>query len=288
MKKTPKISLILESFKNLEKAYTEIKKTLSLPEEEIEKNKLLQDKLRTLFNFAFESTMRVCRHLSVVYNLKTSSRDCLQKLAKYLGLKDAEKYAKIAEFYVNYRDLKKNVPPKELIKFLKEALPLFKELARAVVEHVKKTTGNYLLIDYELLNEKASHVKSSVKKIDFVLSQGKEEFTKSPMYYDRAKYFYQVAYDALFDICKHLAPKFGVKKFGEDCLTKLVQVGVLPPEEYQTVLEMNLLKNKLISTWDVPPEELYEELKKLNPRFVPLLRHISNALKKRLSQQRSA
>ncbi|AAC07552.1 HepT-like ribonuclease domain-containing protein [Aquifex aeolicus] len=279
MKKSPKISLILEAFQNLEKAYVDLKKNLEIPKEEFVKNKLVQDRVRIDFNLAFESTMRVCRHLSAVYGVKTSSRDCLPKIAEHIGLPFADRLKKFSEFYFRYRDLKDTVSPEELYDFLKENLVLFKEFARGVVEYIKKTTGNYLLIDFDLLNEKAKFIKDSVKKIDFVLSQGEEEFKKTPMYYDRVKYFYQVAYDSLFDICKHLAPKFGIKKFGDDCLTKMVEKGVIPPEYYETVLKMTLLKNKLISTWEVSPEELYRSLKELNDKFIPVLREISKSLK---------
>jgi len=285
MKKSPKISLILEAFQNLEKAYVDLKKNLEIPKEEFVKNKLVQDRVRIDFNLAFESTMRVCRHLSAVYGVKTSSKDCLPKIAQYMGLPFAEKLRKFSEFYFRYRDLKDTVSPEELYDFLKENLVLFKEFARGVVEHIKKTTGNYLLIDFDLLNEKAKFIKDSVKKIDFVLSQGEEEFKKTPMYYDRVKYFYQVAYDSLFDICKHLAPKFGIKKFGDDCLTKMVERGVISENYYETVLKMTILKNKLISTWEVSPEELYKSLSELNDKFIPVLREISKSLKSLLEKK---
>ncbi len=288
MKRSPKISLILEAFQNLEKAYVDLKKNLEIPKEEFVKNKLVQDRVRIDFNLAFESSMRVCRHLSAVYGVKTSSKDCLYKIAQHIGMPFAEELKKFSEFYFKYRDLKDAVSPEELYDFLKNNLFLFKEYARWIVEYIKKTTGNYLLIDFDLLNEKAKFIKDSVKKIDFVLKQGLDEFKKTPMYYDRVKYFYQVAYDSLFDICKHLAPRFGIKKFGDDCLTKMVEKGVIPEEYYETVLKMMLLKNKLISTWEVSNEELYNSLRELNPKFPEVLREISKSLKKLLEEKAKA
>ncbi len=284
-KKTFKISLIVEAFQNLEKSYVDLKKHVSLPEEEFVNNKLVLDKVRIDFNLAFESCMRVCRHMSSVLGLKTSSKDCLVKLAQHIGMKEVEKLQRFTEFYFKYRDLKEAVSPKELYRFLKENLVMFKEFARAVVEFVKETTGNYLLIDFELLNEKSKFIKDSVKKVDFVLQQGLEEFKSKPMYYDRVKYFYQVAYDSLFDICKHLAPKFGIKKFGDDCLSKMVEAGIIPQEYYMDVFKLTNLKNKLISTWEVPPEELYESLKELNPKFEAIVKEISKSLKKLLEKR---
>ncbi|SHK43299.1 DUF86 domain-containing protein [Thermocrinis minervae] len=279
------ISLILESFQNLEKAYVDLKKNLSLPKEEFVNNKLLLDKVRVDFNLAFESAMRPCRHLSVVYDLKTTSKDCLVKLAQFIGMPEHEKLQSFVDFYFKYRDLKDQVSPEELYDFLRENLHLFKEYARHVIEYIKKSTGNYLLIDFDLLNEKAKYIKDSINKIEFVLSQGLEEFQKRPMYYDRVKYFYQVAYDSLFDICKHLAPKFGVKKFGDDCLSKLVEVGVIPEDYYMDILKMTQLKNKLISTWEVSPEELYQSLTQIKDKILPVLRSISSALQSLLKEK---
>ncbi len=281
-KKKPKISLILESFTQLEKAYTDLKKNLSLPEEKFVSNKLLQDKVRVDFNLAFESAMRVCRHLSAVYDIKTTSKDCLQKIGELVGLSQAQALGELAQFYIKHRDLRETLQAEELYRSLVKFLPLFKEYAKAVVEFVKRETNNPLLIDFDLLNEKAKYIKESVKKIDFVLSQGFEEFSKTPMYYDRVKYFYQVAYDSLFDICKHLAPKFGVRKFGDDCLSKLVEAGVIPQEYYMDVFKMTNLKNKLISTWEVNPQELYERLMEIKDKIEPVMREISKSLKKLL------
>ncbi len=284
-KKTFKISLIVEAFQNLEKSYVDLKKHISLPKEEFVKNKLVLDKVRIDFNLAFESCMRVCRHMSTILGLRTSSKDCLVKLAQHIGMKEVDKLQRFTEFYFKYRDLKDAVSPEELYDFLKENLYMFKEFARAVVEYVKETTGNYLLIDFDLLNEKSKFIKDSIKKIEFVLSQGLEEFKSKPMYYDRTKYFYQVAYDSLFDICKHLAPKFGIRKFGDDCLSKMLEAGIIPQEYYMDVFKMTNLKNKLISTWEVSPEELYRSLEELTPKFGIIVKEISKSLKKLLEER---
>ena len=224
--------------------------------------------------------------MSAVLGLKTTSKDCLVKVAQHVGMKEVERLKEFTEFYFRYRDLKDSVSPENLYDFLKENLIVFKEFAKSVVEYVKRTTGNYLLIDFDLLNEKARFIKDSVKKIDFVLSQGIEEFRAKPMYYDRTKYFYQVAYDSLFDICKHLAPKFGIRKFGDDCLSKMVEAGIIPDQYYMDVFRMTNLKNKLISTWEVPPDELFESLRDLNPKFEVLVKEISRSLKKLLEERR--
>lgn len=285
--KKPKISLILESFGQLEKAYTDLKKNLGLSMEEFVNNKLLQDKVRVDFNLAFESSMRVCRHLSAVFELKTTSKDCLQKVGQFVGMDDAQRLADLAQFYVKHRDLKEALPAEELYHFLNSHLSLIKEYARAVVEYIKRETKNPLLIDFDLLNEKAGRIKESVKKIDFVLSQGLEEFSKSPMYYDRVRYFYQVAYDSLFDICKHLAPKFGIKKFGDDCLSKLVEAGAIPQNLYMAVFKMTNLKNKLISTWEVSPEELYQSLSEVKDSLEPVMKEIAGSLRRLLESKQN-
>ncbi|MFN3976031.1 MAG: HepT-like ribonuclease domain-containing protein [Aquificaceae bacterium] len=285
IKKKPKISLILESFSQLEKAYVDLKKNLSLGKEEFLSNKLLQDKVRVDFNLAFESCMRVCRHLSAVYNLKTTSKDCLQKMGELVGIKEREALGELTSFYIKHRDLRETLPAEELYDFLSKNLYLFKEYAKAVVDFVKRETNNPLLIDFDLLNQKAGRIKESLKKINFVLSQGEEEFSKNPMYYDRVKYFYQVAYDSLFDICKHLAPKFGIKRFGDDCLSKMVEAGIIPQEYYMDVFKMTNLKNKLISTWEVEARELYKSLLEIHGKIEPVMKEIANSLRKLLKEK---
>lgn len=284
--KRPKISLILESFSQLEKAYVDLKKNISIERSEFFSNKLLQDKVRVDFNLAFESCMRVCRHLSVVYQLKTTSRDCLQRVGELVGMENWQLLGNLTDFYIKHRDLREEISAEELYDFLNSNLHLFKDYAKGVVEFIKKETKNPLLIDFDLLNEKASRIKESVKKINFVLSQGEEEFCKSPMYYDRVKYFYQVAYDSLFDICKHLAPKFGIKKFGDDCLSKMVEVGVIPKDYYMVVLKMTILKNRIISTWDISPKELYQRLMEIKDMFEPTMKEISKSLKKLIEEKK--
>ncbi len=284
-KRAFKISLILEAFQNLEKAYKDLKKNLSISEKTFSENKLVQDRVRIDFNLAVESCMRVCRHVSAVLGLKTKSRDCLVKLGEYIGMEFYEQLEDLINFYFEFRDLKKQANPLDLYTFLKNKIWLFKEFAREVVEFIKRETGNYLLIDFDLLNEKSKHVKESVRRIDFVLSQGKEEFSSKPMYYERAKYFYQVAYDSLFDICRHLAPKFGIKKFTDDCLVLMISFGVIPKSYTDDVMKMIKLKNKLTTNWEIPPEELYEYLLNLKDKFNPLVKEISKSLKNLLEKR---
>ena len=282
-----KITLILEAFHNLEKSYTDLKKQISINKDEFVNNKLVLDKVRIDFNLSFESCMRVCRHMSSVIGLKTSSKNCLVKLAEFIKMPEHTKLQEFTDFYLKYRDLKNAVTPSELYDFLNENLYLFKEFARYVIEYIKTSTGNYYLIDFDMLNEKSKHIKESVKKIDFIISQGLEEFKSKPMYHDRSKYFYQVAYDSLYDICKHLAPKFGIKKFGDDCLSKMIEHGIIPDSYYMDIIKMTTLKNKLISTWEIEPKELYTALKEASPKFQLVVKEISSSLQKLLKQKKT-
>ncbi|MFN7065838.1 MAG: DUF86 domain-containing protein [Aquificaceae bacterium] len=280
----PKISLILESFTQLEKAYKDLRKNLSLGREEFLSNRLLQDRVRVDFNLAFESCMRVCRHISAVYQIRTTSRDCLEKIGEFVGVEEGQSFGTLVDFYIKHRDLKETLPPEELYDFLSNHLNLLRDYAKAVVEFIKRETKNPLLIDFDLLKEKAGRVKESVKKINFVLSQGEEEFCKRAMYYDRVKYFYHVAYDSLFDICKHLAPKFGIKSFGDDCLIRMLEAGLISPEHKEALSHMVSLKNKLINIWDIPQQELYKSLSEIKEKFEPILKDISQSLRRLLEK----
>lgn len=270
------ISLIVQSFINLEKVYKDLIKNLKLTKEAFVSNKLVIDKVRTDFNIAFESSMRPCRHISQVLNIKTT-KHCLYELSEALGFEFAKDMRNFSEFYINYRDLKNPIDPGYLYDFLNSHVILFKSYAEAIINYIKKTTNNYLLIDYDLLNEKAKHIKEAIKKIEFVISQPEEEFLSKPMYFDRVKYFYQVAYDALFDICRHLGPKFKFKHPSDDCLVVMAQANIL--QNPSIAYKMMRLKNKLITTWEVDHKELYYTLKELLPYFDIYVKEFASYLK---------
>ena len=283
-KKKFNISLIINTLKDLEKVYIELNKLVSVPADEFISNKLIIDKARADFNLAFETLMRVCRHVTQVMGLtRVNGRECLYRLATELNVKDPDSYKELSDFYFSHRDLREDIDPSLFYSFIKKRLILFKKMAGAVVEHVKKVTNNPLLIDYDLLKQKYFYIKDSVKKINFALNQGKEEFVSKPMYYDRTRYFYIVAYDSLFDICSHLAPKFGIKRFGDDCLMKLVEAGIIDKSYEDKVREMYEFRNKLGERWDIDKELMYEKLKELNDIFLPITEQILKYLKEKLT-----
>lgn len=266
----------------MERAYGEILKLLkSSPQGD---NELFSDKLRVSFNLLFESLLRACRHLSVVLEIKSSGKECVSTLGKSIGFEKDLK--RIEEFYFSYRDLKNPIDWGLLKGFLEESLPDIKDFAKFIANFVRVRENNPFLIDFEFLTDKAKKVIDYVSKIEFVLAKGKEEFCKSPMYYDRARYFYFVVFDSLFDICKHIASRLGVKKLSQDCFSSLIEINVLPAELKDIALRMHKLKDKLSSSWEVKNEELYEELSELLPHFKTLLSAHSQGLKKALIIQR--
>ncbi|MEN3034445.1 MAG: HepT-like ribonuclease domain-containing protein, partial [Aquificaceae bacterium] len=151
---------------------------------------------------------------------------------------------------------------------------------------VRERENNPFLIDFELLADRAKKVRQYSSKIEFVLSQGKEEFCKNPMYFDRARYFYFVVFDSLFDICKHMANRLGVKKLNHDCFSSLIEIGVLPKELLEVTSKMLNLKDKLSSSWEIKQEELYSSLSELLPHFEEVLKSHSHGLKKALIIQK--
>ncbi len=274
-KREVKISLLLESLKTLEKAYRELR----LNSSKDLKEPAVKDKLRSLINLSFESFMRICRHLSVVFSIKNRGKDCLIRLSEFLNYSDLEGVKRISQYYYEYRDLSKEVDEESLREVVNTSLKVFKELAREVVEFVKRETKNPYLIDFQLLREKERHIAESLKRINFIISRGFEEFSKEPMYYDRVKYFYMVAYDSLLDICLHLAPKFGIKGVSEDCPLKLIEGGILPQSLREDLKSLYLLKVKLLNDWDVPKEELYERLRSVEETFKKTLKALALYLK---------
>ena len=65
----------------------------------------------------------------------------------------------------------------------------------------------------------------------------------------------------------------------------MLEAGIIPQEYYMDVFKMTNLKNKLISTWEVSPEELYRSLEELTPKFGIIVKEISKSLKKLLEER---
>ncbi len=287
VKKEFNISLIVTALKDLEKIYIDLKKLLNTSSDEFTSNKLIIDKARADFNMAFESLMRVCRHTTQVMGLtRVSGKECFYRLALELGIDYAEKFVELSGFYFEYRDMKREVDPIKLYTFLKEHVDLFRLLAERIVNYVKEKTGNYLLIDFNMLKQKYYYIKDSINKIEFVISQGEEDFVRKPMYYDRSRYFFIVAYDSLFDICSHLAPKFGIRKFGDDCLLKMVEAGIIDKSFKEDIKELTALRNKLSESWEIDKKEMFKGFKKLKDKFLPLVNEIFTYLENMLKTRK--
>jgi len=142
------------------------------------------------------------------------------------------------------------------------------------------------MIDTKFLNEKATKFKTALKKIKAILDRGEEEFLKTPMYPDRAKYYAIIAYDELEEIACHLIKNILKEKQKENCLQKLVEEEIFPAKTSRVFLDFINFRNTIMKeNFSYSEKEMYSLLKDiveyLNQNFIPELAKIVNELKKK-------
>ncbi len=142
------------------------------------------------------------------------------------------------------------------------------------------------MIDTKFLNEKATKFKTALKKIKAILDRGEEEFLKTPMYPDRAKYYAIIAYDELEEIACHLLKNILKEKYKENCLQKLVEEEIFPAKTSRIFSDFINFRNTIMKeNFSYSEKEMYSLLKGitdyLNQSFIPELARIVNELKRK-------
>lgn len=114
------------------------------------------------------------------------------------------------------------------------------------------------MIDIEYLNERATKIKSTLKKLKQIIDFGEEIFIKTPMYPDRTKYYLMLLYDELEKVACHLL------KIKENCLQKLTEEQLFSAKLTRTFLDLIHLREKLFQeNFSYSDKELYSFTKEL-------------------------
>ena len=101
------------------------------------------------------------------------------------------------------------------------------------------------MLNVEFLNEKATKVNSTLKKLSNILQFGEDTFLKTPMYPDRTKYYLIILYDELEAIACHIVSNIREEKVKENCLEKLSQEGVFSEKLNRIFQDFVNFKKKL-------------------------------------------
>ncbi|WP_299229921.1 HepT-like ribonuclease domain-containing protein [Sulfurihydrogenibium sp.] len=101
------------------------------------------------------------------------------------------------------------------------------------------------MLDIEFLNEKATKLKSALKKIKQIIDFGEDAFLKTPMYPDRVKYYLIILYDELEVIACHILSNYYNDKIKENCIEKLSKDTIFSEKLNRIFADFNEFKNKV-------------------------------------------
>jgi uncharacterized protein YutE (UPF0331/DUF86 family) len=145
------------------------------------------------------------------------------------------------------------------------------------------------VIDIKFLNEKASKIKTYLKKINQILDLGEEEFKNKPIYPDRTKYYLVILKDELEQISCHLLTVLYGKSFKENCSLKLAQEEIFDPKLSRAIIDLNNFINQLMKeNLNYEPENMFSIVKDIITAFDKLfISELSKTVKELKEKQPS-
>ncbi len=137
------------------------------------------------------------------------------------------------------------------------------------------------MIDTKFLNEHATKLRSALKKTKQIIDRGLDEFLKTPMYPDRAKYYIIIAYDELDKIACHLLRNITKEKLKENCLKKLVEEKVFSARINRALEDFVNFRKKLFEeNFNYSDRELYAFLKQIiDELYEPFIKELAKVVK---------
>ena len=230
-----------------------------------------------------------CHLLKEIIGEKTKGH-CAEKLANQQIF--SEKINRVLINYHNYiqsiMEEKFSLSSEELYVVAKEItdtlINLFiKELAAVVKELKAKQPELAIPVNLKKVEKQAKAVKAAVRKISNFLNFPEEEFVKTPLFIDRARYFAVVLIDSSLWICRHIVRKLGEKAGkGKDCTNKLHQLGIISENTAVKMGEIIQYRDIFADpTAEFDPHKLYRLLKENLPAFLDFVKEIAKAIFKK-------
>ena len=137
------------------------------------------------------------------------------------------------------------------------------------------------MLDIEFLNEKATKIKTSIKKVSEILNLGKEEFIKRPIYPDRAQYYMLFAYDELDKISCYILKKVANISKKENCLIDLANEKIFSEKVNRVLIDFyNFRKTLFENSFEYPPDKLYPLAKNIvDTLSITFIKELANLVK---------
>ncbi len=121
------------------------------------------------------------------------------------------------------------------------------------------------MLDIEFLNEKATKINGTIKKISQIIDFGEETFLKTPMYPDRVKYYLIILYDELEAISCHIFSNYTGEKVKENCLKKIVEESIFSEKLNRVFTDfINFRENLFKEDFSYKEELLYHFTKEIS------------------------
>ncbi len=263
-------------------------KILKNGEEKFLKIPMYPDRTQYYLISAYNELEEICCHLLKEVTGEKHKGGCVEKIAKEQLF--SEKINRVLLDFSSYikgvMESNYKYTPKEIYiigsQITTTLLNTFiKELSSVVKKIKAKEPQLSIPVNVKKLQDHAKAIKSSVRKISNFLNFPKEEFTGTPLFIDRARYFSVVLIDSSLWICRHILRKSG-KKVGKNCFFQLYEEGFINKETAENMEILSGYRDIFADpTKEFDPEELYKLLKKTVPYFLSFLSEISKAIFKK-------
>jgi len=276
--KASKLILFLKKARNI----------LEKGREEFLKNPMYPDRVQYYLISAYNELEEINCHLLKQITGEKSKGRCTEKIGEE-GI-FSEKINRILQEYSGYMkhlvEGAYTVSPEKLYVLATEIVNtltdrFIKELS-ATVKELKSTEPELTVpVNVKKLQNHGKAIKSAVRKISNFLNVSPEEFSATPLFIDRARYFAVVLADSSLWICRHILRKAG-KKPEKECFRQLSQEGFISEETAKKIEQ--IVKNRDIfadPSRNIDSKKLYKLLKENIGYFLQFLTEISRSLVKK-------
>ena len=258
-----------------------IKQILDLGEREFSSNPMYPDRTKYYLIVLSDELEQIACHILEVYFQEKFNDNCLKKLAleEILDAKLSRSLYDLANLKETL--LKENMvyTPENMYHTVLDIIStldnlLIPELAQILKQLKEKQPKLKVDVNLKKINQHISAIKSNLSKLDTFLKYGEEEFTNSPMFLDRSRYFIVVIIDSSLWICRHLIRKLG-EKTKDKCFYKLVEKNIIDSETAR-VLEYFALNREVFAnpTKEIDAKEFYSNLKLAKTAYVSFVKNV--------------
>ncbi|HBY21622.1 MAG: hypothetical protein A2Y24_05465 [Clostridiales bacterium GWE2_32_10] len=137
-------------------------------------------------------------------------------------------------------------------------------------------------VDIDKVTEKLSHIEDNVKKLEDMRCFSEEQFLEDYRNPGSAKYFLQVAIEAMIDITNHIIARnrLGKAETNKELFKILADNNIIDKKMVTNYSDMTKFRNKVVHLYnEIDDKQIYKILKFKLEDFYIFLDEINRALK---------